>query len=257
MASSGHTSQSTTHDMGRPSGKTRPQAQARRSTLQIPAPELSAEPGKIQSPEKRKNKKTRSAQRRAETAAIGEGTDSDFATLTPEMDTVEVPTSDNEPREKNRKRNRGSAPVAEEEGAVPAHEPRRRHRSQSSESPEETTYHGPQNQTEHDDAPTAPSNDVGGQRSRARISKHQRTHLDAANARNHRNLRRKPFTSDRRTRPSTKTRRPRRATTRAWSGHVQRSRSTSAERKKPNFSGKRKLLLISERANNSGAGNEI
>ena len=118
MASSGPISQSTTHDMGRPSGKTRPQAQAQRSTVQISAPELSAEPEKIQSPEKRKNEKTRSAQRRAEPAAIGESTDSDFATLTPEMDTVEVPTSDNEPREKNRKRNRGSAPVAEEEGAL-------------------------------------------------------------------------------------------------------------------------------------------
>ena len=48
MASSGHTSQSTTHDMGRPSGKTRPQAQARRSTSQTSqAPDLSAGPKKI------------------------------------------------------------------------------------------------------------------------------------------------------------------------------------------------------------------
>ena len=81
MASSGHHSQTTTHDMGRPSGTTRPQAQARRSTLQISPLELSAEPGKIQSPEKSTNKKSRSAQRRAaDQAAIGGTNDSDFAT---------------------------------------------------------------------------------------------------------------------------------------------------------------------------------
>ena len=87
---------------------------------------------------------------------------------------MEVATSDNEPIEKNRKRNRGSATVAEEEDAAPAHTPRRRPRSQPAESPEETTYFGPQNQTEHDDAPTAPSNDAGEAPARARISKHQR-----------------------------------------------------------------------------------
>ena len=87
MASSGHHSQTTTHDMGGLRGTTRPQAQARRSTLQISTLELSAEPGKIRSPEKSKNKKSRSARRRAaEQAAIGEPTDSDYATLTPEMD---------------------------------------------------------------------------------------------------------------------------------------------------------------------------
>ena len=160
--------------MGGPRGKTRPQAQARRSTVQISAPELSAELEKIQSPEKRKNKKMRSAKRRAETAAIGEGNDSDYATLTSERDTMEVPTSDNEPKEKSRKRNRGLLPVAEEEDAAPAHEPRRRHRSQSTESLEETNYHGPQNETEHENAPTTPRNDADGQRTRARISKHQR-----------------------------------------------------------------------------------
>ena len=171
MASSGHHSQTTTHDMGRPSGTTRPQAQARRSTLQTSqALELSAEPGKIHSPEKSKNKKSRSALRHAaEQAAIGETIDSDFATLTPEMDTMEVATSDNEPMEKNRKRNRVSATVAEEDDAAPAHTPRRRQRSQPAESPEETTYFGPQNQTEHDDAPIAPSNDAGEERARARI----------------------------------------------------------------------------------------
>ena len=131
MASSGHHSQTTTHDMGRPSGMTRPQAQARRSTSQTSqAPDLSAVPEKIQISEKRKNKKTRSAQRRAEQAAIGETIDSDFATLTPEMDTTEVTTSDNEPTQKNRKRHRVPANVQEEEDAVPAQTPRSRHRSQ-------------------------------------------------------------------------------------------------------------------------------
>ena len=174
MASSGPTSQTTTHDMGRPSGTTRPQAQARRSTLQISTLDLSAEPGKIHSPEKSKNRKLRAERKRAaQEAAIGETIDSDFATLTPEMDTMQVATSDNEPIEKNRKRHR-VATVAEEEGAVPAQTPRRRQRSQPSESPEDTTYYGPQNQTEHDAAPTTPSNDAGEARARAKISKHQR-----------------------------------------------------------------------------------
>ena len=37
---------------------------------------------------------------------------------------------------------------------------------------------------------------------------------------------------------------------------MQGSRSTSAKRKRPSFSGKRKLLLISERADNSDTWNE-
>jgi hypothetical protein len=141
MASSGHHSQTTTHDMGDPSGTTRPQAQTRRrSTSQTSqAPDLSAETEKIQTSEKRKNKKSRRAQRRAHQAAIGETIDSDFANLTPGMDTMEVATSDNEHTQGNRKRHRVPATVEEEEDAAPAQTPRSRQRSQSSASPEDTT----------------------------------------------------------------------------------------------------------------------
>jgi hypothetical protein len=147
--------------MGRPSGTTRPQAQAQRSTSQTSrAPDLSAEPETIQTSEKRKNKKSRPAQRRAEQAANGETTDSELANLTPEMDTMEVAASDNEHIPKNRKRNRIPATVQEEEHAAPAQTPRSHQRSQSSASPEDTTYFGPQNQTEQDAAPTSPGNDA-------------------------------------------------------------------------------------------------
>ncbi len=120
------------------------------------------------------NKKMRSAQRRAEQAAIGETIDSDFANLIPEMDTMEVATSDNEHTPKRRKRQRNQAAAGEEEeDAAPAPGPRGR-RSQSSASPEDTTYSGPQNQTEQDAAPTSPDHDEGEARVLARAAKQRR-----------------------------------------------------------------------------------
>ncbi len=108
------------------------------------------------------NKKMRSAQRRAEQAANGETIDSDFAHIIPEMDTMEVATSDNEQTPKRRKRQRNQAAAGdEEEDTAPAPTPRSRHRSRSSASPEEITYFGPQNQTEQEAVPTSPDNDAG------------------------------------------------------------------------------------------------
>jgi hypothetical protein len=120
------------------------------------------------------NKKTRSAQRHADQAAIGETIDSEVANLIPEMDTMEVATSDNEHTPKRRKRQRNQAAAGEEEeDAAPAPGPRGR-RSQSSASPEDTTYSGPQNQTEQDAAPTSPDNDEGEARVLARAAKQRR-----------------------------------------------------------------------------------
>jgi hypothetical protein len=79
------------------------------STQTSQARGLSAEPETIQTPEKRKNKKSRSAERKKALAAIGGTIDSDYANLTPETDTMEVATSDNEPIPKHRKRHRDQA----------------------------------------------------------------------------------------------------------------------------------------------------
>jgi len=85
-----------------------------------------------------------------------------------------VATSDNEHIPINRKRHRVPATVQEEEDAAPAQTPRSRQRSQSSASPEDTTYFGPQNQTEQDAAPTSPSNNAGEAQALVRAAKQRR-----------------------------------------------------------------------------------
>jgi hypothetical protein len=150
MASSDQHSQNYTHDMGIPSGTLRPQAQARRSTSKTSrAPDLSVEPEKNQVPEKRsKNRKTRSALRRAEQAANGEVPITRISRL---RENENIPIT--------RKRHRVPAAVQEEEADAAPAEPPRRQRSQSAAFPEDTTDFGPQNQTEQDAAPTSLSDD--------------------------------------------------------------------------------------------------